>query len=191
MALESIKMSDVAVEGIFAQEEGHLGKRIDIDFNSSSPPGLIEAETRDPWRQSGKYALGWVYFVVILLVLTAAIHWYHYWTDKVRIAEHKEHVEEITKIASPATDYDHSALSTDRSTRKFFPTEGPVFVPAQEEEATSSPWLVKNVLAMIRFLLYHPIPSLRLHKRVRPIVFPSPGVCLLVFVALAFVILCE
>ncbi|EME49640.1 hypothetical protein DOTSEDRAFT_68426 [Dothistroma septosporum NZE10] len=189
VALDPINRPDVVVEGRGLEREAHLGKRINIPFNSSSPPGLIEAGTKDPWGQSGKYALGWVYFSVMLLVLTAAIHWYHYWTDKIRIAEQKERVEEMTRIASPATDYEHSALSTDRSTRKFFPTEGPVPVSTQEHEAASSPWVIKKVLGIIRFLLYHPIPSLRLHKRVRPIVFPSPGVCFLVFAALAFVML--
>lgn len=189
IALESIAVASTGVGGQAFEAEARLRKRISIPFNSSSPQGLIEAQTRDPWRQSGKYALGWVYFTVILLVLTAAIHWYNYWTDKIRIAEHKERAEEIAKIASPASGYEHSALSTDRSTRKFFPTGGPVPVAVQEDETRSSPWLIRKVQAMIRFLFYHPIPSLKLHKRLRPLVFPSPGVCLLAFAALAFVML--
>lgn len=177
---------------IFESAPG-LEKRINIPCcNSSSPPGLVEAETLDPWQKSGKYALGWIYFAIILLVLTVAVRWYHFFHDKIRIASHKEALEQAAKTASPATDYTGSALDTDRSTRKFFPAEGPPQQPqpSQTPYSSSSPnWLVRNSFAAARLVFYHPIPVIRFSKRFRPVVFPSPGVCLIVFAALAFVTL--
>ncbi|EME88397.1 uncharacterized protein MYCFIDRAFT_55383 [Pseudocercospora fijiensis CIRAD86] len=167
-----------------------LEKRINIPYNSSSPPGLIEAETVDPWSQSGKYALGWVYFSIILLVSTMVIFWYHYWNDKIRVASHKEIQEEFAKTASPATDYEHSALSTDRSTKRFFPQEAPL--PQATNAGLQSarlPWAVRKILALSRYIFYHPIPNVRIHRKMRPIVFPSIGVLVIVFAALAFTIL--
>lgn len=167
-----------------------LEKRINIPFNSSSPPGLIEAETVDPWVKSGKYALGWVYFSIILLVLTMALYWFHYWNDKIRVASHKEMQEELAKTASPATDYEFSALSTDRSTKTFFPQEAPApQPPIPGPELPKLLWIVKKLLALFRYIFYHPIPNLRIHKKLRPIVFPSIGVLVIVFAALAFAIL--
>lgn len=168
-----------------------MQKRVFIPCcNSTSPAGLIEAHTLDPWEDSGKYALGWVWFSIILLVATAIIRWYHLFGDKVRIAAHKESMEKFAMSASPATDYELSALATDRSTRKFFSLDQPVpEAPLPEVEQHSMPWIVKSTLAAFRYVLYRPIPSLRMHKQLRPIVFPSIGVCLLVFAALAFTLL--
>lgn len=171
-----------------------LHKRVSIPCcNSTSPAGLVEASTRDPWAQSGKYALGWVYFSIILLVATTILRWYHFFGDKVRIAAHKEATEDFAKTASPATDYELSALATDRShhsTRKFFPQEQPIpKASLPEVEHHSTPSVIRNTLAAFRYIFYRPIPNIRLHKRLRPIVFPSIGVCLLVFAALAFTLL--
>ncbi|CAK3893968.1 Ferric cupric reductase transmembrane component 7 [Lecanosticta acicola] len=167
-----------------------LEKRVYIPCcNSSSPPGLVEAETVDPWQQSGKYALGWVYFAIILLALTTAVRRYHYWNDKIRVASHEAFMEEVAKTASPATDYAVSAPNTDRSTRKFFPTEGPLQQPPNAHADSSSNWFVRILLGSIRHVFYHPIPSIKLLRKLRPVNFPSPGVCLIVFAALAFVVL--
>jgi hypothetical protein len=46
-----------------------LTRRVNIPFNSSSPAGLVEANTVDPWNKSGKYALAYVYFCIPLLVI--------------------------------------------------------------------------------------------------------------------------
>lgn len=191
VALDFVRDTAALVEREILEGEASLDKRVLIPCcNSTSPPGLVEAETRDPWQKSGKYALGWVYFAIILLVITTALHWYHYWNDKIRIASHKEVMEEFAKTASPATDYEHSALSTDRSTKKFFPKEGPIPEPRREQEdGPRSSFLVKNVLALFRYVFYRPIPNIKIHKRLRPIVFPTIGVIVLAFAALAFVLL--
>ncbi|EMC94749.1 hypothetical protein BAUCODRAFT_36001 [Baudoinia panamericana UAMH 10762] len=194
IALEVI--SDVAqlVERQIKDEESTLDKRINIPCcNTNSPPGLVEASTRDPWKRSGKYALGWVYFCIILFVLTAGLRWYNYWNDKIRVAIHKEKVEEIImKTGSPDTDYQLSALSTDKSTRKFFPREGPLPASAQslqDEDTIADSRVLNLVIAAFRIIFYRPIPVLRLRKGWRPIIFPSIGVVVLVFAALVFVVL--
>lgn len=167
-----------------------LNKRIYIPCcNSSSPPGLIEAETVDPWQKSGKYALGWVYFSIILLLAVSAIRWYHYWHDKMRTAVQKEKSEEAAKTASPDTDYEMSALSTGQSTQKFFPKEGPLPSQPRDVETTgrSRSWPFMAVIALFRFTFYRPIPNLEIRKQWRPISFPSLGVIVIAIAALAFV----
>lgn len=164
-------------------------KRVSIPYNSSSPAGLIEAETRDPWNKSGKYALGWVYFSVALLVFSSFIRFYHLWTDKIRTALHKEDMAASTKTDSPATDYELSALGTDKSTNKFFPRAGPLPEAPKIQSSVSSLWLLNGMIAAMRFVFYRPIPVLTWHKRMRPIIFPSLGVIVIVSSAFVFVIL--
>ncbi|KAK1825145.1 hypothetical protein LTR12_000434 [Friedmanniomyces endolithicus] len=170
-----------------------LNKRILIPCcNSSSPPGLVEAATRDPWQKSGKYALGWVYFSMILLILTSILRWYNYWNDKIRVAVHKDSVEQAMKPASPDTDYELSALETDKSTKMFFPREGPLpssAEPAKEEASFANSRILNSVVAISRRMFYYPIPAVNVRKGWQPIVFPSIGTIAVVTAALAFVIL--
>ncbi|KAK3673111.1 hypothetical protein LTR78_006951 [Recurvomyces mirabilis] len=178
-------------------EAASLEKRIKIPCcNSSSPAGLVEAETRDPWQNSGKYALGWIYFCVILLALTAGLRWYNYWNDKIRVAIHKDKVEEAIKTGSPDTDYELSALETDRSTKKFFPREGPLPQSATsqvkqevEEQSITNLRALNMVVAACRWLFYRPVPTIRLRKGWMPIITPSISIVAIVFAALAFVLL--
>ena len=165
-----------------------LVKRIIILYNSSSPAGLIEANTRDPWSKSGKYALGWVYFSIILLVFTTIIR-YHLWTDKVRTALHQEDLRESNKTESPATDCELSALETDKSTRRFFPRTGALPEPPKLQSSVASSSVINISIAVMRFISYRPIPVIRWNKRFRPLVFPSPGVVFVVLSALVFVVL--
>lgn len=164
-------------------------KRIKIPYNSSSPPGLIEANTVDPWNKSGKYALGWVYFSVILLVLACTIRFYHIWTDKIRSALHQEEMSTSVKTESPATDYEMSALGTDKSTHKFFPRAAPPLEPPKVQSSVSSLWFINGFIASMRFIFYRPIPTVTWNKRMRPIVFPSPGIVVIVSLAFIFVTL--
>ncbi|KAG9677218.1 putative FRE ferric reductase-like transmembrane component, partial [Aureobasidium melanogenum] len=166
-----------------------LEKRINIPLNSTSPAGLVEANTRDPWSKSGKYALGWVYFCIILLVFACLLHLYHIWTDKIRTALYKEDAAASAMIESPATDYELSVLSTDRSTHKFFPREGPLPEQPKMQSSVSSMWLVNNAIAVSRCVFYRPIPVFRVRKGWRPIMFPSLGAVVIVSLALVFVVL--
>jgi len=175
----------------------NLDKRINIPCcNASSPPGLVEASTVDPWNKSGKYALGWVYFCIILLVAATVKRLYHLWTDKVRTAIHKDNMETLVgKTATPDSDYEMKAFSsvllTDRSTQRFFPKNGPLPQPLQNDSSVSSFRPLNIGLALSRFILYRPIPAFqirRLKKKMRPITFPSVGVILIVAAALIFVV---
>lgn len=167
-----------------------LEKRVNIPCcNASSPPGLVEAVTVDPWTKSGKYALAWVYFCIILLVAVSAFRWWHYWNDKIRTAMQKEKAQEAAQTASPQTEYDLSGLSSSRSTKKFFPKEGPLPGEQKEEEKTSfASRIVHGTIALFRFGFYRPVPTVRIRKGWRPIVFPSLGVMVVVTAALALVV---
>lgn len=168
---------------------GQLERRINISLNETSPSGLIEAETKDPWSKSGKYALGWVYFCIVLLIVACLLHLYHFWTDKIRTALYKEDISTTATIESPATDYELSILSTDRSTNKFFPREEPLPEIPKTQSSVSSVWPVNNTIALFRFVFYRPLPVVRLRRGWRPVIFPSLGAITLVSIALVFVVL--
>ncbi|KAF2281470.1 uncharacterized protein EI97DRAFT_438815 [Westerdykella ornata] len=160
-----------------------LVKRINIPFNSSSPAGLIEANTRDPWRKSGKYALAYVYFCIPFLVVAGLLRYYHLFTDKIRTALHQEEVLKSATTSSPDTDYEMSVLYTDKSTTKFFPREGPLPSAPKAQSSVSSVGPINNCIALFRFLFYRPIRQIEYRKGWRPLIFPSLGVCLIVLAA--------
>ncbi|MCJ1279211.1 hypothetical protein MMC21_007035 [Puttea exsequens] len=165
-----------------------LAKRISIKVTSHSPPGLIAASKQDPWSKSGKYALGWVYFSVILLVFTMAIHWYRYWTDKIRRATFKEEVAKSSKTSSPDSDYEMANLPTNCSSRKFFPGQGDLPQQHKEDELPSFSFgPFDKLTALVRFVAYRPLPILR-YKR-QEFQFPGAGVIFIVVAATAFVTL--
>lgn len=166
-------------------------KRVAIPANTStSPPGLVEALTVDPWRQSGKYALGWVYFCIILLALATATRLYHIWTDKVRTATHKDRIllGNSPILSSPDSPYEMSYLESDRSTNKIFPRDNYADVDTvqKEESSISSFSPLNNLITAFRYVFYRPTPMLRFHKRIRPVAFPTPAVLAITFAALVF-----
>jgi len=174
-----------------------IAKRIKIPVTASSPPGLRAAAKQDPWTNSGKYALGWVYFSIILLILTCAVHCYHWWTDKITRAEYKEGAAKSSKTSSPDTDYEMSNLPTNCSSRKFFPRVEEEAVDGGSEAADSFASFkpMDKVVALVRWGVYRPIPILQFRKRKlgslqmrkREFSFPSPGTVFIVTAALAFV----
>lgn len=165
----------------------YLVKRIKIPVNSSSSSGLIAASKQDPWSQSGQYALGWVYFSVILLVITFCIHWYHWGTDRIRRATFKEEVAMSSKDSSPDSDYEMANLPTASSTRKFFPGNGELPQAPAEGVSVLSFSPLNKAIAAIRFISYRPLPVLRIWKL--QIAFPSVGAVAIVSAAFVFVTL--
>ncbi|MCJ1475532.1 hypothetical protein MMC13_004195 [Lambiella insularis] len=163
-----------------------LVKRINITVYPNSPAGLVQASREDPWSQAGKYALGWTYFTIILLVATSIIRLYYLWTDKIRRALHKDEMEEA-KMSSPDSDYEMANLQTNNSAVRFFPraTELPAEPVTDSPVSTLAP--VNNAIAMLRWVFYRPLPILRFRKRQLPL--PSPGVVFIVGAALVFVVL--
>ena len=173
-----------------------LAKRIKIPVTATSPPGLAAAERQDPWTKSGKYALGWVYFSIILLILTCAVHCYHWWTDKITRAEYKEEVAKSSKTSSPDPDYELSNLPTNCSSRKFFPRiENDSVHSAEAVSSFASFGPLNKLIALVRWGVYRPIPVLQVRKRAigslrirrREFSLPSLGAVFLVLAALAFV----
>ena len=161
-----------------------LFRRVNIPFNSTSPPGLIEANTVDPWNKSGKYALAYVYFCIPLLVIAAFMRYYHLFTDKIRTALHQEEVQQSSTTSSPDTDYEMSVLYTDKSTMKFFPREGPLPSAPKTQSSVSSIGPINNTVALFRYIFYRPIPQFNIRKGWRPVVFPSLSVIVIVILAL-------
>ncbi|KAF2231846.1 hypothetical protein EV356DRAFT_518227 [Viridothelium virens] len=166
-----------------------LVPRVSIPVNTSSPAGLIAANAQDPWAASGKYGLGWVYFGVILLVLTTLIRLYNLFTDRVRAALHQEHLQKGSKTSSPATDYELSDIYTARSTTKFFPRTEQVSETPPSEATISSVRPLNMLIAMFRFVFYRPMPVIVYRKRWRPIVFPSLSVICIATAGLVFSVL--
>ncbi|EAW08887.1 putative metalloreductase transmembrane component [Aspergillus clavatus NRRL 1] len=164
-----------------------LVKRINIPTTASTTPDVVAERQRDPWSQSGKYGLGWVYFCIILLALAAVIRYYHVWGDKMRIALCKEDQADTSQTNSPQDEYELPSAATDSSDAQFFPARGPLpgFKKQQSSVSTIAP--LNNAIAFMRWIFYRPIPSLKAGKL--HIVFPSMGASAVVLVALIFVTL--
>lgn len=189
IALERLESVASVVERDLVRRTSVLVERINVPYNKTSPPGLIEANTRDPWSQSGKYALGWVYFCTILLVFASLVRFYYLFTDRVRTALHQEEVFGISATSSPDTDYELSVLETDKSTNKLFPRKEQPSSAPKMQSSMSSIRPANIVVALFRFIFYRPVPELRLREGWRPIVFPPLGVVVIVSAATVFVTL--
>ncbi|ORY18844.1 metalloreductase-like protein transmembrane component [Clohesyomyces aquaticus] len=163
-----------------------LVRRLHIPVNSTSPPGLIEANTRDPWNKSGKYALAYVWFCLPLLVIAGLLSYYHLFTDKIRTVLHQEEVLKSSATSSPDTDYELSVMYTDKSTNKFFPREGPLPGQPKTQSSVSSIRPLNICIAFFRFVFYRPTRQFQIKKGWRPLVFPSLSVTIIV--SLAFIL---
>lgn len=157
--------------------------------DNNSPPGLVEASTVDPWSQAGKYALGWVYFCVILLFFATLARCYNFFTDKIRIAIHKDEFMESTKSTGSDASYEMASIHTDKSTNKLFPRQPETMV--QQGPASSGPSfrLFGMCIALLRLIFYRPTPEIRYKRGWRPISFPSVSVVLIAGIALVFTML--
>lgn len=159
-----------------------LVKRINVPITASSTPAQIAAAKEDPWSQSGKYALGWVYLCIILVGITAVIRFYYIWGDKIRIAFYKE--DRFDSISTPS---DSLSAATDSSTAQFFPAHGPLPQAKKQQSSISTITPFNNAIAFLRWVFYRPIPVLSIWRF--QIVFPSLGVSVIVLAALTFVTL--
>lgn len=163
-----------------------LVKRVRIPVNASSPQGIIDASRQDPWKDSGKYALGWTYFCIILLVVTAAARYFNIWKDKIRTAMHKDEME-ASNSNSPDSDYEMKSLGTSNSVARLFPQPGELPKPPKTESTLSSIRPLNRAIAAVRWWLYRPIPNLRWRRHTW--IFPSLGALLVASCALIFVVL--
>ncbi|KAI1391947.1 ferric reductase like transmembrane component [Hypoxylon trugodes] len=166
-----------------------LAKRIYIPLTATSPPGLVEANTVDPWSQSGKYGLGWTYFSLALMGLVLLVRIWHWWQDKIRQAIYKQEVEQHYRdLYTLDPEYAlATGMHTGQTGRQFFPEEGAGgekkdFKPKSDFSAVGP---ILDALALFRWVFYRPIPDIvwRKHR----FTFSSLAVLTVGFVALAFV----
>jgi predicted ferric reductase len=171
---------------------GEFVKRIYIPLTSTSPPGLVQADTADPWTAAGKYALGWTYFGLVLLVLVSVTRVYHLWTDKLRQAMHKQEVNDLKKdmyAHLQESRYGMASLATSRTVNKIFPRHGEKgFELTRGQSHWSSIEIVNDTLALFRWVFYRPVPEVK-WKGKTLLSFPSLAVIAILTIALAFVTL--
>nr|KMM66839.1 ferric reductase [Coccidioides posadasii RMSCC 3488] len=160
-------------------------KRIDIPITSMTTPGQLEASRHDPFNQASKYALGWVYFSIALLVFTFVIRSYHIWGDKIRAALYREELRNFDK--SLELDHEMATPATANSTSSFFPVHGALPPPPKRESAIANMRWLNYSIAFVRWIFYRPIPVIRLWKL--EIVPPSLGAIFIVGLAFIFVTL--
>ncbi len=167
-----------------------LAKRIAIPLTATSPPGLIEALTVDPWSKAGKYALGWTYFCITLVFLVGITRAYHLWTDKLRQAMHKQEVQAQLERYVPDHEYAMGAtMETGSTIDQLFPRQGQQgMVLSRGQSHWSSIGFVNDSLALFRWIFYRPIPELRWKKKTI-LSFPSLAVYAILIIATAFVTL--
>lgn len=164
-----------------------LAKRINIPLTPTSPAGLVEANSVDPWSKSGQYGLGWTYFALSLMGTVLFMRVWHIWQDKIRQAIYKQEVEEhYHKLYSLEPEWDRSAALTGNAAgRQFFPDEGMDEKPFRPKAHFSSIGVVNGTLALFRWIFYRPIPDIRWRKH--RFTFSSLAVLATGFIALAFV----
>lgn len=168
-----------------------LAKRINIPLTPTSPPGLVEANSVDPFSKSGKYALGWTYFAVAIMGTVLFMRFWHFWQDKIRQAIYKQDIEEhFRNLYSLEPEWDHTAALATGATghdtsRHFFPDEHVEEKAFRPKAHFSSIGFVNDTLALFRWIFYRPIPDLvwRKHR----LTFSSLAVLACAFVAVAFV----
>jgi predicted ferric reductase len=179
--VEVIVVKDAVTDGMVAE----LVKRVNIPINSTTPPALQAAILQDPWSRSAKYGLAWVYLGLILLVVATAIRLYHLWGDKIRTATYKE---EVINSAHTTTPDDAPSAMTDSSTRRFFPTNGPLLSEKDNLNVPNTTWRPLNkTIALFRWIFYRTTPVVRVAGL--KFVFPSLSAIVLVFVGVTMSVL--
>ncbi|KAF7534380.1 hypothetical protein G7054_g6260 [Neopestalotiopsis clavispora] len=165
-----------------------LAKRIHIPLTATSPAGLVEALTVDPWDKSGKYALGWTYFALALMGCVLFVRIWHWWQDKIRQAIYKQEVERhYEDLYSMSPSFPHTGMQTGQTGRHFFPEETEKKKDFKPKTDFSSIGPVLDALALFRWVFYRPIPDIvwRRHR----FTFSSLAVLAVGAIALAFVTL--
>ncbi|KPM37880.1 hypothetical protein AK830_g8671 [Neonectria ditissima] len=172
-----------------------LVKRISIPLTPTSPAGLVQAHTVDPWEKSGKYALGWTYFALALMASVLAVRIWHFWQDKIRQAIYKNEIEEhYRNVYALEAEYGMSGLPTGQTGhtaqtgQQFFPEHEMVGEKNFRPKAHfSSVNIVNDTLALFRWIFYRPVPDFTWGRH--RFTFSSLAVITCGFIALAFVTL--
>ncbi|KAJ5824861.1 Riboflavin synthase-like beta-barrel [Penicillium robsamsonii] len=164
-----------------------IAKRINVAITASTTAEEAAEMQRDPWSKSAKYGVGFVYFAVVLLIITTFVRCWHKWGDKMRIALYKENRPEIFRDDSVPDEYELPSAGTDASNAHFFPSPNAISPPKRRESILASIVPLNKAIAFMRWIFYRPVPSLRVWKI--EIVFPSLAITAIVLVAFIFVTL--
>jgi predicted ferric reductase len=174
---------------IVAKTAPQLARRINIALTPTSPPGLVEANTVDPWKLSGSYGLGWTYFAIGLMGSVLLMRIWHYWQDKIRQAIYKQEVEEhYRNMYALEPEWGNTAMQTGRSTtQRFFPDEAFEEKAFRPKAHFSSVGFINDTLALFRWIFYRPIPDIKFRKH--KFTFSSLAVLACVLITVIFVTL--
>jgi predicted ferric reductase len=164
-----------------------LAKRIKVPVTASTTAAEAAEMRRDPWSKSAKYGVGFVYFAVVLLVITTFVRCWHKWGDKMRIALYKENRPEIFRDDSVPDEYELPSAGTDASNAHFFPSPTAISPPKRHESVLARIVPLNKAIAFMRWIFYRPVPTLQVGSL--EIVFPSLSVTVIVLAALIFVTL--
>lgn len=164
-----------------------LAKRIHVPITASTTAAEAAEMQRDPWSKSAKYGVGFVYFAVVLLIITTFVRCWHKWGDKMRIAHYKENRPEIFRDDSVPDEYELPSAGTDASNAHFFPSPTAISPPKRQESILARIVPLNKAIAFTRWIFYRPVPVLRVGKI--ELVFPSLGVTAIVLIAFIFVTL--
>lgn len=177
-----------AVNGV-SRSFSHLVKRIEIAITPTSPPGLIQAQTVDPWEKSGKYGRGWSYFALALIGTVLVMRIWHLWQDKIRQAIYKQEVEEhYQHLYNMQEEFAMSGGIQGAQSPRLFPEgHAPGEKSFRPKAHFSSVSIVNDTLALFRWIFYRPIPDFVWGRR--RITFSSLAVLTTVFISLIFVVL--
>ncbi|KAJ6003191.1 hypothetical protein N7451_005738 [Penicillium sp. IBT 35674x] len=141
-----------------------LAKRVYVEVTASTTTAEQNEMQRDSFRKAAKYGYGFIYFAIVLLVLTILIRLYHGYSDKVRIILHKESNPQTFYGTSTPDEYELPSAGTDASIIRL-----------------------NKVIAFFRWIFYRPIPTLSILGV--EFVFPSLAVVGIVLATFTFVTL--
>ncbi|CAI7665368.1 unnamed protein product [Penicillium viridicatum] len=141
-----------------------LAKRIHVPITASTTAAEVAEMQRDPWSKSAKYGVGFVYFAVVLLIITTFVRCWHKWGDKMRIALYKENRQEIFRDDSVPDEYELPSAGTDASNAHFFPSPTAVSPPKRQESILARIVPLNKAIAFTRWIFYRPVPVLRVGK---------------------------
>ncbi|PHH75487.1 hypothetical protein CDD82_4434 [Ophiocordyceps australis] len=161
-----------------------LIRRIDIPLTTSSPPGLVQAHTVDPWSRSAKYALAWTYFSLAIVGSVVAVRIWHFWQDKIRQAIYKQQVEQYYSSL-----YNPVHTSPIQTAQQSFPqaAAGLGYKQFRPKAHFSSVGFINDILALFRWIFYRPIPDVVYRKR--RFTFSSLAVLACALMAIVFITL--